>query len=243
MIINKKPQLFLLHFAGGNRYSFDFLKSYIGNHFDFHSLELPGRGRRFDEDLVKSKDLAIQDYVNQIRNKRNKQPYIIYGHSMGATLGLSVTKQLESSLDAPLQLIVSGNSGPGADGVIDEKEKKIRYLMNDKELKQELRILGGVPEEVLQNDELFDFFSPIIRADFEVLEKNYFLEENLKIDIPIFAMMGTREEKHDKIENWKTFTSSGLGYKILEGGHFFIHDHCKEIAEIINSCCEKEILV
>ncbi len=238
-----KPQLFLLHFAGGNRYSFDFLKSYIGSEYEFHPIELPGRGKRFGEELLKTKDLVIQDYVNQIKNKRNRQPYVVYGHSMGATLGLSVVKHLEDVSDAPLQLIVSGNPGPGADGLSGENGKKQRHLMNDEELKEELRMLGGVPEEVLQNKDLYEFFSPIMRADFEVLEKDHFSEEGMVINTSIHALMGTKEERNSKIENWKNFTSSDFSYKLIEGGHFFIQDHPKEMATTIKSFYKKEIIL
>ena len=174
-----KIQLFLLHFAGGSCYSFDFLRSYIHKDIDFIPLEIPGRGKRFKENVLKDKKGAVQDYVNQIKSLRNDQPYLIYGHSMGATLGLSVVNEMQKKGDFPLQLIVSGNPGPG----IKELEvKQQRYLMNDSDFKKELRKLGGVPEEVLESEELYEFFGPIMRADFEVLEKDDFSEKGIKID-------------------------------------------------------------
>ena len=42
----------------------------------------------------------------------------------------------------------------------------------DSEFKEELRSLGGVPEEILEDEDLYNYFSPIMRADFEILEKN-----------------------------------------------------------------------
>ena len=92
-------QLFLLHFAGGNCYSYEFLIKKILrsalSKIDCYALELPGRGKRLDEELIVDKNDAIVDYVSQIKKLRNGKPYIIYGHSMGATLGLSVVKKME----------------------------------------------------------------------------------------------------------------------------------------------------
>lgn len=234
-------QLFLLHFAGGSTYSYDFLKGYIPNDVEVISLELPGRGKRFDEPALKSKEETIQDYVRQITAMRNNAPYCIYGHSMGATLGLSVTHKMQERGDYPESLIVSGNAGPGVSYDDPEKSNKKRYLMNDKEFKDELRDLGGVPEEVLLNEELYSFFMPIMRADFEVLEKEDYSEEGIALKVPIYALMGSEEKTSSKIDNWERFTQSNFQYKILEGNHFFIYNHCKELSEVIKNCYEEQL--
>lgn len=234
MILQNKIQLFLLHFAGGSCYSFDFLRSYINADIDFIPLEIPGRGKRFKESALKDKNEAIQDYVHQIKSLRNDQPYVIYGHSMGATLALSVANEMQKKGDLPLHLIVSGNPGPG---IKEPGSKRKRYLMNDVDFKNELRKLGGVPEEVLESEDLYGFFGPIMRADFEILEKDNFSEEGIKIETPILALMGSEEEQEDKINNWKNFTSNSFASQIFKGNHFFIHEYPKELAQIIVDRC------
>ncbi|WP_430408762.1 thioesterase II family protein [Kordia sp.] len=229
----EKFQIILLHFAGGSAYSYDFLKKQltISNAIEFHALELPGRGRRHSEACISSKEAAIHDYVQQIKNLRNSKPYLIYGHSMGATLGLSITKEMENSGDSPVILITSGNPGPGIKETAENQQK--RYLMNDSDFKKELRKLGGVPEEVLTNQELYEFFGPIMRADFKVLENDDFSEKGLKINTPIHAIMGTEEWQNECIDNWKNFTKSGFQHSILSGNHFFIHQNAVQLSEII----------
>lgn len=235
-------QLFLFHFAGGSTYSYDFLKKKIDNNmYEFIPLELPGRGKRLEEILIEDKQEAIFDYIKQVKSHRNGKPYIIYGHSMGATLGLYVTKHMEIIQDPPCQLIVSGNPGPGVKEYDEEnKIKEKRYLMNDVDFKNELRDLGGVPEEVLQNDELYSFFSPIMRADFKILETGEGLGQQVVLNTPILAMMGTNEKNVEQIENWEKFTSSVFESKILEGDHFFIHKYPNELIELFTSYYEKQ---
>ena len=225
-LINK-PQLFLLHFGGGNCYSYQFLKEDLIKAFDFIPLELPGRGKRMKEKLIQDNEFAIEDYLEQVKGLRNDQPFLIYGHSMGATMGLYISKRLEMIGDPPKALVVSGNSGPGTG------ENKQRHLMSDTELKQDLEELGGIPNEVFENDELFDFFSPILRADFEVMEKIKDEKEECVINTPIYAVMGDAEESALDIENWKRFTSKEFNFRILPGNHFFIHDNSKELVDII----------
>lgn len=231
-----RMQLFLLHFSGGNAYSFQFLRPHLPVNFDFHPLELPGRGKRISEKLLSTESEAIEDLVAQISSLRNNQPYIIFGHSMGASLGLKVTKRFEELGDPPEKLIVAGNAGPGVG------EEKHRSVMNDEELKEELRSLGGVPEEVLNNDDLFDFFAPIMRSDFGILESGEKVLPGFKISSPIVAVMGDQEEPSDEIGNWKNFTSKGFKSYLLPGNHFFIHDHPFDLMQIIKGCYDKPLV-
>ncbi|WP_247666463.1 thioesterase II family protein [Aquimarina sp. MMG015] len=235
--MTKKVQLFLLHFAGGSSYSFDFLKKYNSELFEFLPLELPGRGKRFDQDFLENKQSCVKDYVRQIKSLRNNDvPYIIYGHSMGATLGLSVAFEMEKTGDSPMQLIVSGNPGPGVSNDVNDEEPKIRHKLNDEDFKQEIISLGGIPKEVINNDEFFKFFIPILRADFKVVETDREYEKNTMIKIPIYALMGSEERKKENIENWNNFTSGHFQFQILSGDHFFIYDHPQKITEIIKKC-------
>ncbi len=239
--LTQKHQIFLLHFAGGSCYSFDFLRKYIPPDLEFRPLEIPGRGKRFQEKLLKTKQAAIQDYLVQIKKLRNKQPYLIYGHSMGASLALNIVKHLEDLGDPPCHLIVSGNSGPGIKEVEAQERKRQRHLMNDEDLKEDLRTLGGMPEEILENEELYNFFSPILRADFELLESDDVEEENIILNTPIYALMGSEENYNNKIINWRRFTSNQFQYKILKGNHFFISKHPEHIANIIKTSMNKLI--
>jgi surfactin synthase thioesterase subunit len=228
MKFGRNTQVFLLHFAGGNSYSFNFLKPFLPKDFDFHLLELPGRGRRIKEGLLSKEAEAIDDLLKQINLLRNDKPYIIFGHSMGALLALQITKKLEEKGDFPKQLIVAGNAGPGT-GDTD----KCRSTMNDDELKEELLSLGGVSNEILENEDLFSFFSPIMRSDFKILEDSEPLGADFKVSTPIVALMGDKEETAENIENWKNFTSGAFRSYLLPGNHFFIHDHPVELVRFI----------
>ncbi|QHI35396.1 Linear gramicidin dehydrogenase LgrE [Kordia antarctica] len=230
-----KVQLFLLHFAGGSSYSYDFLRAYMDDNFEFIPLEIPGRGKRFHESLLATKAAAIEDYTKQIKKLRNhRKPYLIFGHSMGATLALSIAYEMEKINDIALSIIVSGNPGPGIKEPEDPDNKGPRYLMNDADFKAELEILGGIPEEILNSDELYDFFEPIMRADFAILEKESdYSEEEIKLRSSIYALMGSEEERCEHIENWKKFTKGTFESNLLEGNHFFIHGHPEKLSTII----------
>ena len=219
-----KTQIFLIHFAGGSCYSYRPITDYLSD-LEITPLELPGRGNRLRELLVKDFDEAVLDLYTQIVNKIVSENFIIYGHSMGAYLALKISHLLEINHFRPLKLFVSGNPGPG---IIQKK----RYLLEDEDFIKELKQLEGIPEDVYQNQELWDLYMPILRSDFEISDKHD-LTHYSKISAPIFAMMGDVEEGVNRITNWQDFTHSTFQYEIFKGGHFFINEHPKEIASII----------
>jgi external thioesterase TEII len=231
----EKPQLFLLHFAGGNCYSFHFMIPLLKD-FQVIPLELPGRGKRINETLLKDFDLAAQDIYNQIINKLTSSNFLIYGHSMGAYLALRVSNMLEKANAFPSYVIVSGNPGPGI------KNSKKRYLLGQADFMQALKRLGGIPKEVFENAELLGFFEPILRADFEIAENNELSMEPV-VNASIYAMMGSQEEEVEKISNWARYTRSQFNFEILEGDHFFIHKHPLKITHIIKNCYNSIVLM
>lgn len=231
-----QPQLFLLHFAGGNQYSYSFLKPHLEGTFQCISLELPGRGKRFSEPLLRSKKQAINDYLGQIKAARNDAPFFIYGHSMGAIMAFEVAAMLESLGDVPRAVIATGSAGP------DIKREEIRYNLKDEAFINVLQEMGGTPDEVIQNKELLELFMPIIRADFEVVENPDLPSADALSQVTIYAVMGNNEEHAGKIANWNNYTKVESNQHLFEGGHFFIQENEEKLAELIINA-SKEILV
>ncbi|KQO31342.1 hypothetical protein ASF10_22150 [Flavobacterium sp. Leaf82] len=225
-------QLFMLHFSGGSKYSFNLFTDKLKDFFSLEPVELPGRGLRFDEDLIYDKEKAVTDLLLQIRKKRNEKPFILYGHSLGAELGFLITKELEKVGDFPSYLVVSGNPGPNM------RDNQKLYEIPNPSFFDKLKELGGLPKEILESEELREIFEPILRADFEIIEKDTIINAE-KIKSPIFALMGNEERTVDKVENWKNYTESSFDFNILPGNHFFIYENKDKICDILINCKAK----
>ena len=220
-----KTQLFMLHFAGGSVYAFAKQIEHLGA-FEAIPLELPGRGKRVTEPLIKDYHKAVEDMYQQIERQLRPAPYVIYGHSMGSLLSLAVCQKLEQKGKGPQQLIVSGNSGPG------DWHKDGRHLQPHDEFVADLQNLGGVPQEVFDSKELMDYVEPIIRADFEVNDTAKSQRVQLT-QTPIYILMGSEEDHVDKINNWANFTQAKTTVEVLPGKHFFINDHPDFLAKTL----------
>ncbi len=233
-----KPQLFLIHFSGGNSYSYQFLRPFL-TMFEMVPLELPGRCKRIKEPLLTDFDLAAEDIYQQVLASLQSPVFLIYGHSMGSLLALRVANMLAGAGKPAAGLVVTGNAGPDVELAAGGRK---RYLLNTNDFIEELKRLGGVPEEVLDNKELFDFFEPVLRADFEVSEKNDLSDEK-PVDTPLYAIMGSEEDHVEEIQSWERYTSSTFDYEVLEGDHFFIRKHPERIAAVLKKCLNRAIVM
>lgn len=234
----EKVKLFCLPFAGGNKYSYQPYVQLAPDFLEIIPLELPGRGARIKEDLLTNLDLLVNDAFNQIKDHLS-EPYAIYGHSMGSIMGYLLTKKIiESGLDQPLYLFLTGCTAPC---LIYEKDIPRHSLPKD-EFIERLRDLGGCPEEILNDDSLMSFFEPILRADFEAVE-SYFYQETEPFDIPITVINGLDESiPYEDALHWQAETSEKIEVRQFPGGHFFIFDFPVEIVKIISRKLNSKVL-
>ncbi|WP_224999252.1 thioesterase II family protein [Cesiribacter sp. SM1] len=219
--VEKKVKIFAIPFAGGSKYSYRVLHDYVPSHFSWETIELPGRGARIHENLLMDINKTADDVFNQIRHRINGQDYIIYGHSMGTLLGYELTKRiLQAGLNPPVSLFFTGRGAPGV-----REEIKISGFGREAFWK-EIKDLGGLPEEILQNEEMKDFFEPFLRADFKAVEDYEYQPMEKPFPIPLFVRIGSDELVYWKDAlKWQNETQYELNLKALPGDHFFIFQY------------------
>ena len=185
-------------------------------------LEYPGRGVKRTQPLLYNindlVDYAFQHTVKVIENS----PYIIYGHSMGALIGYLVCKKIESQLiNRPMRLIVSGSNPPSKMG------KENISGLSSKAFWDKIYDYGGLPNEILEDKDVKTFFEPILRADFECIEKYQYDETSKKkLTIPIDVFYGSEEDiNNEEIVLWQKETTEKANITKLDGNHFFIFHH------------------
>ena len=218
--------LFGLPFAGGNAYSYRPLAEHMSAEIDFVPLELPGRGRRAGEPLLEDIAALAADAQAQIGPQLDA-PYALYGHSMGANLAYLLAHRIEQlDLPRPLHLFVSGCAGPS---IPPEPEHQQRHLLPREAFVRMLRELGGCPPEILANDDLMEFFEPIIRADFAA-NARFKPSAGPPLEIPITALSGAADEiSLGAVEAWAEETRGPFSMHAFPGDHFFIFAHAAAI--------------
>ncbi|MEO1054745.1 MAG: thioesterase domain-containing protein [Bacteroidota bacterium] len=223
-----KINLICLPYAGASKYAYNDFKQYTPEYIELVPTELPGRGSRYTERLLKDMDTIVDDIFLQVKGHVNV-PYAIYGHSMGTLLGyLLVRRIISEGLPEPILLFCTGRGGPSV-----EMELPHRHTLSKDDFKEEIRDLGGSPDEILEDEDLMEFFEPILRADFEAIE-TYEHTPGEPFDIPITAIIGDREKAtYEEAQEWKKVTQGDVDIRIFPGKHFFIFNNTREIIKLI----------
>ena len=234
-----KANLLCFPHAGGSKFSYNRFTGVAPGDINVVPIELPGRGARIHEELILDTDRVVNDVYQQIEATINSDvPYAIYGHSMGALVGYLVTKHItRKNMPLPLHLFFSGAKPP----FTIEDEPQVHLFKRD-ELVDQLRRLGGIPDRILNNDKLIQFLEPIVRADFRVI-KTYQHKVTFPFDLPMTIIIGTRENiNKEQALLWQRETIQKISLKFLEGDHFFIFEHAKEIMRMVDQGVNEAIL-
>ena len=216
-----KLRLFCFSYAGGNASTYRDWHEQLPSDVEVCSIQLPGRGARFKEQAFTSLDNLLTALVDEIR-PYTEEPYVLFGHSMGAQVAFELARTFRDlGFPEPSCLIVSGRSAPQQ----KKKNKTPIYKLAEPEFREEIRRLNGTPSKALNNPELMDIVSPILRADFQLIETwNY--QPSDPIDVPVLALGGIKDSQvsMDDLEQWKQVTCGPFCLELFSGDHFFINE-------------------
>ncbi len=226
-------KLFCLPYAGGSSVVYTNWKKYLHNSIKLCAIELAGRGRRFNIPLYNSLEEAVNDIYDMIKEDIDSGPYAIFGHSMGSILAYELAYKIKDMKHSyPLHIFFSGKCPPEI-----KKEVEDVHLLPDKEFMDKVFELGGTPEELLENRELIEFFTPILRADFKIIEIYKHIEKKDGLDCDITVLWGKQEKNAsiNDIAQWQKHTHKSCKIHLFNGGHFFINEFQKDIITIVDS--------
>lgn len=206
-------RLVCLPCAGGDVTAYWPWLDLLGDEVELWCALLPGRGRRFTEPaateparLVVPLTEAVLDLV--------RPPYVVFGHSMGALLGM----ELARGLDDVARLVVSAARAPHA------PVRGNPHLLGDAELIAWLTDLGGMPAELLASTEMLELLLPTLRADLTVCAA--FRDEVAPLDIPITVIAADADPlvPVEHAARWRRCTTAVCDLVVRPGGHFSLLD-------------------
>jgi len=184
------------------------------------AVQLPGREGRLLEKPFDSLSRLLDPLTTALSSFLD-QPFVIFGHSLGAILGFEVIRELRRrGAPPPSKLIVSGRRAPGALVI----PPQLRHLSDERFVEALCREYGGIPKALREDPELLKVFLPALRADFTLLETYVYQKEN-PLDCPISAVGGT-DDRHstlESLESWRSLTTGVFTTQQLPGGHFYLH--------------------
>lgn len=222
---NAKLNLLCFPYAGAGVSVYYRWKDYFGNKIMVYAIQLPGRENRISEPTYTTIDEIMPDLLEEIGEIVQKR-FILFGHSMGAKIAYELEKKLEYSGFCARHLIVSGSRPPHI-----PEPNPICNLPKEEFIK-ELTRFAGTPKEVLGNEEMMNFFMPLLRADFK-MDEQYFRENKVKLNCPINAFCGKEdtEATETDMKEWGIYTSD-FALELFGGDHFFIKSNAKAVQSL-----------
>jgi pyochelin biosynthesis protein PchC len=213
-------RLVCLPHAGGSASYFFPLAQALPPQVELLAVQYPGRQDRRTEPCVDDVVVLAEQLVDVLAEQRDV-PLVLFGHSMGATVGFEVARRLADDPAVPLAgLLVSARCAPSQHRSADI------HLLDDDGILAELRRLSGTEAAVLGDEELLRMVLPAIRSDYRAAE-TYRYRPGPPLPVPIVGLCGDDDPRvaPADVEAWRAHTSAGFSLRVLPGGHFYFGRH------------------
>jgi len=186
---------------------------------DIIGVRYPGR-----ETLLREPPLNnLQELVASLRQALQPlldRPFAFFGHSMGAWIAFELAHELRrSGHPEPRVMFVSARRAPD----VADRHPSIADLDDGAIIAEVQRRYGGIPEEILAEQELLRLLLPTLRADLQLLEHYEFAkDQTLSCEISALGGSSDRQVSSDDLQAWRRHTSGPFSQRLFDGSHFYL---------------------
>ena len=232
-----KINVIVIPHAGGMASAYYKFKKYKPELFEFHFVELSGRGGRAREKLYNSFHEAVDDIYIQIKDIICEGPYTLFGHSMGSWLTYELYYRiLSEELPLPIYIFFSGNRSPFT------KQDLSVINLDDQAFSEYIMKNHEAPKKIFKVKKLRKIFLPILRSDYEIMEKYQPALGREKMSVDISVLGGESDPLLSKgFYDWEKLTLGSCDSIKFEGKHFYIFEKMKEVTDYMADIIQKHI--
>jgi surfactin synthase thioesterase subunit len=198
---------------------------------------LPGREIRFAEVPLDRMDVLAAMLVEALPLDL---PFAFFGHSLGGVVAFEVARQLrERGLPEPTRLFVSACPAPHLC-----LRDRSRATLSDDELLRTLESFGATPKEILGHPEYLQMVLPVLRADFNVIDR-YMVPEGSEVRFPITSYAGSSDPyvPPERMMAWERWATPGFTCRSFVGDHFYLnHQRVMLIGDLLTHWNDDDVL-
>ncbi|HMI98973.1 MAG TPA: thioesterase domain-containing protein [Gaiellaceae bacterium] len=207
--------------------------AWVGDSGAVWALRLAGRETRFAEAPVANLGQLIPELVDELETQISS-PYVLLGQCSGALLAFEVALELvRRGSPEPSHFIVAAEPAPS--------RTHLHAQRGVSDLREEVRTLGLMPADVLDDDDLFDLLESALQADLHLSETyEYCPDHQLACDLT--AVVG-REDQHvsrDELLGWREATTGAYSLREIDGDHLFSGKDHRGLALLVASVLSAE---
>lgn len=217
---NPIGRLVILPHAGGSANFYTNLYDAMDENIECIGIQYPGRQDRFFDPLAATIE-EMADGATDALLKLPVLPTILFGHSMGGTVGYDMLKRYSERLSF-IKALVASASTPRYD-------KEVEFNSDDK-LIEHLQDLGGFNSLMAMDPNVLELILPTMKSDLSAIDlytKGIFT----KITTPTLAMVGKKDVASvQHCDDWQFLTEDFRGTMYFSGDHFYILEEYAAVA-------------
>ena len=201
-------------------------------------VELPGRNSRMKEPRLENMSALVEAILQGIGPLLNEGPFAFFGHSMGAWVAYSLTKELQRrGGPLPVTLFVSGNRSPTLAGIENDLDPVSMHTLEPHDFWNAMeRRYGENPD--LKNESMKKFIMPLLQSDFTVVE-TYEAPEDAIVPCPLVVLGGNSDNRYNEaqLEAWTDCSTEEMfrGVHWFDGDHSFLKPNIEQVISLIGT--------
>ena len=228
--------MFCFPYAGGSATLFRDWPPLLPDDVELVGIQLPGRAFRLKDPAFTEMPKLLDAIEAQVSPHLDEIPYVFWGHSMGALLSFELMRRYQAQGRVmPRLAILSARRAPHLTG-----NPMNVGAMTDDEFIDELRKMGGTPDEIIDNKRLMNLVLPSLRADFEILY-NWEHQDGPSLKLPLRVVGGLADTPiaEADLQAWDRYTEADCSTHMFAGDHFYLHDAQAELLPWLSDVLSK----
>ncbi len=231
-------RIFCFPHAGGSPRTFVDWQAELGPRAQILGVCRPGKEHRGSEpsptvfEFIDGAIAAIAELTES-----DARPFYLFGHSLGAVVAFEVCRKL-AGRPGLRHLIASGCSAPR---LLPSQRVRDIAKLSGIEFAEAVGFFGGLPADVLADEEVRDLLLPGVIADFR-LAAGYRYRPGPRVRVPASLIVG-RDDPHvgaEQIAPWSEEFTWPPELHLVEGGHFYFDPRPTAAIDILASLVEAD---
>lgn len=230
----KAIRLFCVPHAGGGLSVFRGWQQQLGSEVGAVIVRLPGREDRFREDPYRNMNLLVSDLAESVVDSLDSgERFAFFGNSLGGLIAFETVHEIRRRTGYVAEhLFVSSVGAPQLTPLLPP----ISHLDDVEFVREVSWRYGGIPAQILNDQEFMAAMLPTLRADIGLLE-SYKRTEPRPLSCPITAFRGMRDRTlpAEHLMGWAEQTTSSFTPVLLDQGHLYLESARQELTTRIQN--------
>lgn len=228
---NSNKQIIFFPYLGGYVTAYHKLIYQLDDDINVWVADPPGHGNsktKLVEDMTELVDMYFEEMIKIMTSE-----CYIFGHSMGGNIGYFLARKICFSDECPVKpkaLIISASAPPLS--MLETNYSKLP----DSEMINIIMGYGAIPSEFRDNKKMLEDITPIIRADYKILETAAEIKIDKKLNLETYLIWGELDkvEPISLLSKWlQYFDCEVTILPVKNAEHMLINSHTDIIADYI----------